>query len=108
MKLLHELQVRVQRLLTQPLEELTRAQRSLRYMLDFGRYCARELRADRAGEMAAALTYHTLFSLLPTVVLMLVILGTLAAMHRRLAIGDQPMSRGDRWLVQTPVSLYLG
>lgn len=76
MKLLQDLRQRVHGLLTQPLEELTNAQRSLRYMLDFGRYCVRELRADRAGEMAAALTYHTLFSLLPTIVLMLVILQT--------------------------------
>ncbi|MEZ6192724.1 MAG: YihY/virulence factor BrkB family protein [Phycisphaerales bacterium] len=76
MKLLNETRQSVHRLLTEPVDELSRAQRSLRYMLDFGRYCARELRADRAGEMAAALTYHTLFSLLPTIVIMLVILQT--------------------------------
>ncbi len=76
MKLLKDIQDQVHRLLTEPLEELSRGRRSLRYMLDFGRYCAQELKADRAGEMAAALTYHTLFSLLPTIVLMLVILQT--------------------------------
>jgi len=76
MKLLRQTHQSVHRLLTDPVEELTRAQRSLRYVLDFTRYCARELSADRAGEMAAALTYHTLFSLLPTIVVMLVILQT--------------------------------
>ncbi len=76
MRFLQPIRDRVHGLLTEPLEELSRAQRSLRYILDFGRYCAQELRADRAGEMAAALTYHTLFSLLPTIVLMLVVLQT--------------------------------
>lgn len=75
-KLLHDSRHSVERLMTDPVDELTRWQRSLRYMLDFGRYCYKELHADRAGEMAAALTYHTLFSLLPTIVVMLVILQT--------------------------------
>lgn len=66
----------VHRLLVEPPEQLNRIQRFIRYVIDFGRYCYRELKADRAGEMAAALTYHTLFSLLPTIVVMLVIMQT--------------------------------
>ena len=83
MRFLNPIRERVHGLLTQPLEELSRAQRTLRYMLDFGRYCARELSADRAGEMAAALTYHTLFSLLPMLVVMLVILQTFVGVDER-------------------------
>ncbi len=64
----------IRKLLSEPSDELNRWQRMLRYLLDLVRHCARELHQDRAGQMAAALTYHTLFSLLPTVVLMLVVL----------------------------------
>ena len=64
----------LRRWLDKPLDELTQLQRSLRYGVDFARYCASELHADRATQMAAALTYHTLFSLLPTLVLMLVVM----------------------------------
>lgn len=62
------------RLLTAPGHELTRWQRAARYAIDLTRHCAGELRHDKAGQMAAALTYHTLFSLLPTIVLAMVIL----------------------------------
>ena len=55
-----------------PLTELSRPQRILRWYFDLAKHCSDELRHDRAGQMAAALTYHTLFSLLPTIVLMLV------------------------------------
>jgi len=61
------------RLITAPIEELSRGKRSLRYTLDLARHCYIKLGKDRATETAAALTYHTLFSLLPTVVLMLVL-----------------------------------
>ena len=47
--------------------------RTLRYAARLGRLVARKLGEDRAQEKAAALTYHTLFSLLPTIVLMLVV-----------------------------------
>lgn len=52
----------------------TRLGRALRYAYDLHRYCWSQLREDRAGQMAAALTYHTLFSMLPTIVLALVVL----------------------------------
>jgi membrane protein len=57
------------RLWTRPVDELTRWQRTVKYSIDLARHCGRELRHDKAGQMAAALTYHTLFSLLPTIVL---------------------------------------
>jgi len=64
----------VERWTTQPGAELTRKQRAVRYWFDLARHCFAELKYDKAGQMAAALTYHTLFSLLPTIVLMLVVL----------------------------------
>ncbi|MFA7236263.1 MAG: YhjD/YihY/BrkB family envelope integrity protein [Phycisphaeraceae bacterium] len=64
------------RLMTQPAVELTRKQKTVRYWTDLTRHCARELHYDKAGQMAAALTYHTLFSLMPMVVVMLVVLAS--------------------------------
>ena len=66
----------VKRLWKRPTHELTRWQRTVKFSVDLGRHGARELRHDRAGQMAAALTYHTLFSLLPTLVLAMVVLQT--------------------------------
>jgi membrane protein len=74
LKRLHKLRDEIHRWTTQPGAELTRKQRAVRYWFDLGRHCFAELKYDKAGQMAAALTYHTLFSLLPTFVLMLVVL----------------------------------
>jgi YihY family inner membrane protein len=57
-----------------PPSDLSGKQRTIRWWVDMSRHCVTELRLDRASQMAAALTYHTLFSLLPTVVLSLVVL----------------------------------
>jgi len=52
-------------LITHPTEELSRAQRSLRFAVDLVRHCSRELRENDAAEIAAALTYRTIFGLVP-------------------------------------------
>jgi membrane protein len=52
-------------LISRPVAELSRAQRRLRFVVDLTRHCSRELRRDDAGEMAAALTYRTIFGLVP-------------------------------------------
>jgi membrane protein len=51
----------------------TRTERTLRYIVDLVRHCTRELNDDNATQMAAALTYRTIFSLVPTVVLSLLV-----------------------------------
>ena len=56
------------RILTQPREELSRGQRWLRNAYDVGVFGLRQLRQDRAAQMAAALSFRTLFSLLPVFV----------------------------------------
>jgi membrane protein len=48
-----------------PIAELSRAQRGLRFVVDLTRHASRELGANDAGEMAAALTYRTIFGLVP-------------------------------------------
>ena len=52
-------------LISHPVAELSRAQRALRFTVDLSRHCSRELGEDQAGQMAAALTYRTIFSLVP-------------------------------------------
>jgi membrane protein len=79
----------IHRLLTQPTDELSRWQRALRSALDLVRYCARKLNRDRAGEMAAALTYHTLFSLLPTLAMSLAVLALFVGPDERKGFQEQ-------------------
>ena len=64
------------RLLTQPLGELNRWQRAARYAVGMARYGAHELKEDRASQMAAALTYRTIFSLIPLFVLSLLVFNS--------------------------------
>ncbi|MEM9883608.1 MAG: YihY/virulence factor BrkB family protein [Planctomycetota bacterium] len=61
------------RLFTQPLGELNRWQLTARYAVGVVRYGAHELKEDRAAQMAAALTYRTIFSLIPLFVLSLLV-----------------------------------
>jgi membrane protein len=61
------------RLLTEPVHELSRAQRTARYAIDLVRRGWWKMNADDAQQMAAALTYRTIFGLVPFVVLALLI-----------------------------------
>lgn len=58
----------LKRVITQPQEELTRWQATVRIAYDLGRYGAVQLKRDRAPQMAAALSFRTLFGLLPVLV----------------------------------------
>jgi len=58
----------LKRVITQPGEELDRWQRAARFVYDIGRFGARQLQSDRAPEMSAALSFRTLFGLLPVLV----------------------------------------
>ena len=55
-----------------PHEKLTRGQHQVRYAWDLAVHCWRQLSRHRAAGMAAELTYRTIFSLIPVVVLGLV------------------------------------
>ncbi|QDT12841.1 YhjD/YihY/BrkB family envelope integrity protein [Planctomycetes bacterium K23_9] len=55
-----------------PREQLTRGQHNVRYAWELGAHCWRQLLRHRAEGMAAELTYRTIFSLIPVVVLGLV------------------------------------
>ncbi len=57
-----------------PEAELTRWRRALVNAAALGWHCAVMLRRDRAPQMAAALAYRTIFGLIPTLVLSLIVL----------------------------------
>jgi membrane protein len=52
-------------LIAHPVAELSRAQRFLRFVVDLVRHCSRELAENDAAQLAAALTYRTIFGLVP-------------------------------------------
>ena len=66
----------VRQLLTRPGEELSLLHRTAAFWIRLSISCARKLRRDRASQVAAALTYQTLFSLVPTVVLALLLFSS--------------------------------
>ena len=84
-RLLHELD----RWLRTPRHQLSQGQRKLRWWIDLAMHCARQLRRTRASQMAAALTYHTLFSLMPTLVLMLVVLHSFVGDAQRVELREE-------------------
>lgn len=59
---------RLQSAIADPLEELDKWERIVRYIWNVLRQGARQLSQDRASMMAASLTYRTLFGLLPVIV----------------------------------------
>ncbi len=62
----------IQHVVAAPDDELTRIQKRLRYAFELISHCRGELMRVRAGGMAAELTYRTIFSLIPVVVLALI------------------------------------
>jgi membrane protein len=71
--MIHRIKGYVRRLVTEPIGELNRAEKSLRFASNVAVHCAGELRRNDAGQMAAAMTYRTIFSLVPTMVLLLLV-----------------------------------
>jgi len=84
---LARIQAYVEWLVNRPVAELSRAQRFLRFAVDLTRHCSRELRDDDAGQMAAALTYRTIFGLVPLLMVSMLafrMFGDMDAAYRRL------------------------
>jgi membrane protein len=76
------------RVVTEPRDELSRWERRARFAYDLVRYGLRKLRRDSATQMAAALSYRTLFSLLPVLVVATMIIraiGGFRQFHERIA-----------------------
>jgi membrane protein len=61
------------RILTDPGREATKWRLGLRWFADLTKHCYHELNEDRAFQMAAALTYRTIFGLIPLFVMALLV-----------------------------------
>jgi membrane protein len=79
----------LKRVITQPREELDRWQAAVRFAHDLGRFGARQLQHDRAQQMAAALSFRTLFGLLPVLVVATVLVKALGTQESFV----EPLSR---------------
>jgi membrane protein len=100
---LTELRQSLRRLITSPIDEMDRGRRAMRYAVDLVRYSSHQLHKDRASQTAAALTYHTLFSLLPMLVLMLVIMRFFVGEAQRDQLKDSAVEYlVNKWLAGTP------
>ena len=60
-------------ILTSPTEELGRWSRFVWFQLKLWPHCARLLKANRSGQQAAALSYHTVFGIVPLAIIILMI-----------------------------------
>ncbi len=60
-------------LLTTPSTQLGRASRFIVFQIKLWSHCARLLRINRAGQQAAALSYHTIFGIVPLAIVTLMI-----------------------------------
>ncbi len=71
--------LKIKQLLSTPTEKLGRASRFLVFQIKLWSHCIRLLKQNRAGQQAAALSYHTLFGLVPLAIVTLLIFQTLPA-----------------------------
>ncbi|MGI9013662.1 MAG: YhjD/YihY/BrkB family envelope integrity protein [Phycisphaerales bacterium] len=78
--------------ITQPRHELTRWESAARFAYDLGRYGERQLRQDKAPQMASALSFHTLFGLLPVLVVATVVARTLLGRDEFMGMADRVLS----------------
>ena len=76
-RLLKSLVAWLRRVVTQPREELDRWQKAARFAYDLFRYGGRQLQQDRAPQMAAALSFRTLFALVPVLIVGMIVVKSL-------------------------------
>lgn len=69
----------IKKLLTVPTENLGRFARFIILQLKMWYYCARLLRQNHAGRQAAALSYHTIFGIIPLTIVMFMVFQWLGA-----------------------------
>jgi len=66
-------------ILTKPTEELGKWSRFVVFQLKLWRHCARLLRQNRSGTQAAALSYHTIFGLVPLAIVVVMVFQAIPA-----------------------------
>ena len=93
----------LKRVITQPRHELSRLQRTVRFAYDLGRFGAKQLKYDRAPQMAAALAFRALFGLVPVLIVALVVVRSLIGVDEFLGLVLQPLE----WAQLDKVSVIL-
>jgi len=69
----------LEKLLSTPTAQLGKASRFVVFQIKLWSHCARLLRRNRSGQQAAALSYHTIFGLVPLAIVTLLIFQSLPA-----------------------------
>lgn len=72
---------RIERALATPGDELGRWAQLVRYQVGLWRFCARRLRENNVAAMSAALSYRTIFAIIPVLVLALLVLKSVGALE---------------------------
>ncbi|HUW83692.1 MAG TPA: YhjD/YihY/BrkB family envelope integrity protein [Phycisphaerae bacterium] len=80
MRLSREIRAHAERLATAPRDELGRWARFARFHLELWRFCGRRLWEHNVMAMSAALSFRTIFAMIPTLVLMVLILKSLGVL----------------------------
>ena len=80
MKLSREIRAHAERLATAPRDELGRWARFVQFHLELWRFCGRRLWEHNVMAMSAALSFRTIFALIPTLVLVVLILKSLGVL----------------------------
>jgi membrane protein len=76
-----DLRRQVEDFVTRPGEQLGRGARFLRTQLELWRFCARRLREHNLAAMSAALSFRTIFALIPTLVLAFLVLKSIGVVE---------------------------
>ena len=77
MRIIETVRERIEALLTAPREELGRWARFWRYQIHLWRFCLRRLREHNAAAMSAALSFRTVFAMVPALVVALLVMKPL-------------------------------
>jgi len=89
MKIISTIRRRLEELLTAPGEQLGRGAKFVRFQVQLWRFCARRLREHNALAMSAALSFRTIFAMVPTLVLALLVVKSMGILgDRRAAVQD--------------------
>ncbi len=86
--------VRLRELLTTPSTQLDRASRFVVFQIKLWSHCARLLKKNRSGQQAAALSYHTVFGIVPLAIVTLLIFQSFPAYSE---IGEKMKDSAYRW-----------
>ncbi|MHC4295315.1 MAG: YhjD/YihY/BrkB family envelope integrity protein [Planctomycetota bacterium] len=83
MKLTEGLKQSISRLLTAPGDELSSWAKILRYQIELWRFCARRLRVHNVLAMSSALSFRTIFALVPIIILAFLVLKPIGIVEDR-------------------------